>query len=225
MDDSDSSQDSERLAFRKQLSELSFEQLIKLKEKIGAKVYKEGIKGNAAKPKVTFGRSNKNRPREVSSKIPVEPIRTLLPIPKKQDAPRDPRFDSTCGEFDEKIFKKSYSFIKDIQKKEKKKLYAELKKETDEERISEIKYLIQRLENKEREEKRKLFKEEAEKAERLTRKQAVKDGKKPFFYKKSEKKMIDLVDNYESLKKSGKLKKHIERKIKKEKAKGKKINF
>lgn len=43
------------------------------------------------------------------------------------------------------IFKKSYGFIKDIQKKEKNKLYAELKKTTDAERIKEIKFLIQRI--------------------------------------------------------------------------------
>lgn len=43
------------------------------------------------------------RPREVSSKIPVQHIKKVIPATKKQDAPRDPRFDSSCGEFDEKV--------------------------------------------------------------------------------------------------------------------------
>ncbi|KAG6464045.1 hypothetical protein O3G_MSEX014236 [Manduca sexta] len=87
--DSDDRNDEERMAIRSQLSTLSFEELQKLKEKIGAKVYKEALFGNKMKdnkPKV-FKRDNKNRPREMSSKKPV-PMLQATKVKKKEI--RDP---------------------------------------------------------------------------------------------------------------------------------------
>lgn len=80
-------------AIRSQLSTLSFEELQKLKERIGAKVYKEALFGKTEKPKdnapKVFKRENKNRPREMSSKKPV-PVLQRVPVAKKKEA-RDPR--------------------------------------------------------------------------------------------------------------------------------------
>ncbi|KAG8266887.1 rRNA biogenesis protein rrp36 [Homalodisca vitripennis] len=112
-------------------------------------------------------------------------------------------------------FKNAYSFIKDIKQKEKEDLYKELKRTHDEDRKGEIKYLIQRIENQEREEARKLKKEEKRKQEREQQIESLRQGKMPKFVKKSEKKVLDLVERYEELKKSGKLKKHIEKRNKK----------
>lgn len=80
-------------AIRAELSSLSFEELQKLKERIGAKVYKEALfgkkdKDETDKPKI-FKRENKNRPREVSSKKPV-PFLKDTPVVKKKEI-RDPR--------------------------------------------------------------------------------------------------------------------------------------
>lgn len=64
-----------------------------MKERIGAKVYKEALFGKTDKtkdktPKV-FKRENKNRPREMSSKRPV-PMLQSVPTVKKKEI-RDPR--------------------------------------------------------------------------------------------------------------------------------------
>lgn len=80
-------------AIRAELSNLSFEELQKLKEKVGAKVYKEAIFG--VKEKVhdklkVYKRENKNRPREVSSKKPVRMLRNEETVKRKEF--RDPRF-------------------------------------------------------------------------------------------------------------------------------------
>lgn len=76
------------------MSNLTFEELQKLKEKIGAKVYKEAIFGanktKDEKPRV-FKRENKNRPREMSSKKPVSMIRSDVVSVKKKKELRDPR--------------------------------------------------------------------------------------------------------------------------------------
>ena len=52
-------------------------------------------------------RENKNRPREMSSKKTVSRFRDVVGVSSAQNAKvaakRDPRFDSLCGDFDEKV--------------------------------------------------------------------------------------------------------------------------
>ncbi|RZF46837.1 hypothetical protein LSTR_LSTR008069 [Laodelphax striatellus] len=159
--------------FKSQLSELTFEELIELKQKVGAKVYNEGIKPKNTKANdIQFNRANKNRPREMSSKIP--PPRLIPGVKaaaignekKNKIVARDPRFEDACGVYDEKKFKTNYKFLDKIRRKERKMLQKELMDTTDAER-------------------------------------------------KTEKRLLELVDNYEQLKKSGKLNKHLERRMKK----------
>lgn len=123
---------------------MSFEDLQKLKQTIGAKVYNETVFGKSnAKKQTSFKRANKNRPREMSSKRPVKVLKEVVAV--KKVAPRDPRFDPLCGDFDEKSFKSDYKFIYDLKKDEKKELRKELEKTEDPERKRKIKLLIQRL--------------------------------------------------------------------------------
>ena len=49
-------------------------------------------------------RDNKNRPKEMSSKKPVKRYRDVVGVSaENKHEKRDPRFDSMCGEFDEKV--------------------------------------------------------------------------------------------------------------------------
>ena len=53
-------------------------------------------------------RDNKNRPREESSKKPVKRFRDVVGLTSElKSEKRDPRFDSMCGEFDEKVCMKN----------------------------------------------------------------------------------------------------------------------
>jgi len=64
---------------RQNLSTLSFEELLKLKDTLGAKVYNETVFGAPQpKPKPVVKRENKNRPREVSSKIRLKHLKAIL---------------------------------------------------------------------------------------------------------------------------------------------------
>ena len=146
-----------QLAIRSELSKMSFEEIQKLKEKIGLKVYNQAIGLAQKQPaeeknarfhlKEEFKRDNKNRPREMSSKIKVGRHRDVVGLRtgEKHREKRDPRFDSLCGEFDDKIFRDSYKFVDDIKTKEKEQLKKELKETEDPERVAQIKYLIQRM--------------------------------------------------------------------------------
>lgn len=161
---------------------MSFQDLQKLKEKLGTKVYNAAMFG-AKKTKLTkFKRANKNRPREESAKKQVPRFKEVVTVKKK--VIRDPRFDSLCGTYNEKAFKNSYSFLSQVRENDLQSLKKELETEEDPKRIKKIKYLIQRLENQLREENRKKEKEEKKKEEKQEIVAAIKSGEKPIFKKK-----------------------------------------
>ncbi|XP_047366615.1 ribosomal RNA processing protein 36 homolog [Vespa velutina] len=201
--------DKDQDEIREELSHMSFEDLQKLKEKLGTKVYNETVFGSRKKKEVIFKRENKNRPREMSTKRQVPRFKEIIQVKKR--IPRDPRFDNLCGDFNEKAFKNAYSFINDIKENNLITLKSELQKTDDPKEIKKIKYLIQRLENQLREQKRKNMKEKKRIEEKKSIINALKTGQKHSFKKKSEKKVLDLITQYEELKDSGKLKKHITR--------------
>lgn len=218
-EDSSFQGESERNEIRSKLSKMSFEDLRKLKEKIGSKVYKEAMFGTRSVKETTFKRANKNRPREVSSKVKPD---FLTKKKKKEKQIIDPRFNRLCGDFNERHFQNTYDFLTDIRKREKEQLKKMLKKESDPQKVEQISYLIQRMENQEREEKnrnKKLLREAKEKEEQI---KALESGKKPYFKTKYEKKIVDLVEKFDDLKKTGKVQKYIEKKNKKQKIKEKK---
>ncbi|XP_035449810.2 ribosomal RNA processing protein 36 homolog [Spodoptera frugiperda] len=206
-------QDEERTEIRSQLSTLSFEELQKLKEKIGAKVYKEALFGKKPErdaPKV-FKRENKNRPREMSSKKPVRMLQAIPTVKKKEI--RDPRFDPLCGEFDKKQFAEDYNFLSDIRIKDIKAIRAELKETTDPERQLKLRRLLQRLNDQHKHTKRSKVEKEAVEKNREQVEQEFRAGKQPHFKNKSEQRVEALVKQYEELKKegSGRIQRHLKR--------------
>lgn len=204
---------------------MAIEDLIKLKQKLGTKVYNSTILGqkSAVKskvvPKTEFKRENKNRPREMSTKRPV-------PIGRKKkvhvETFRDPRFDPNCGDFDRKDFKERFSFVNEIKAKEIDDLKDELKQCPDAEQRKTIKLLIQRLENQAREESRRQHQEQSNVAEKEKIQEERRDGKLPIFASKKKRKIHDLVTKFKELKDTGKLQKHLEKRRKKNLARDRK---
>jgi len=97
-------EEAEKLAIRQELSSLSFEELQKLKEKIGSKKFNETVIGAKRKEvdKVKdFRRLNANRPREMSSKN--RRVQEKVAIQVSKVFRNDPRFDNLCGEFNEQV--------------------------------------------------------------------------------------------------------------------------
>uniref|UniRef100_A0A1E1WLV3 rRNA biogenesis protein RRP36 n=1 Tax=Pectinophora gossypiella TaxID=13191 RepID=A0A1E1WLV3_PECGO len=208
--------DGDRTAIRAELSSLSFEELQKLKERIGAKVYKEALFGKNDKqmvksvPKV-FKRENKNRPREMSSKRPVPMI---LDVPKvKKKEVRDPRFDPLCGEFNKKEFSDNYNFLSDIRMKDIKAIRAELKETTDPEKEKQLRRLLQRMNDQHKATKKKKEERELKHKKKTEVEQTFREGKHPHFKNKSESRVEALVRQYEELKKegTGRIQRHLKR--------------
>ncbi|XP_078035792.1 ribosomal RNA processing protein 36 homolog [Augochlora pura] len=202
-------EDKDQDDIKAELSQMSFEDLQKLKEKLGTKIYNEALFGPKKVQKIEYKRENRNRPREMSAKKPVSRLRAIMHV--KKNISRDPRFDGLCGKFNSTVFKKNYAFLSEVKENDIKKLQKELEVAKDPKMIKKIKYLIQRLENQLREETKQERKEQKRHEEKKQAVEFIKKGEKPNFKKKSETKMLDLISQYEELKKSGKLKKHIQR--------------
>ena len=83
---------------------MSIEEIQKLKEKIGLKLYNQALGLEKNKKREKFVRENKNRPREISSKKKVGRFREVVPVSFEHKLEkRDPRFEASSGDFDEKV--------------------------------------------------------------------------------------------------------------------------
>merc|ERR1719150_689920 len=199
--------------FRKKLSKMSIEEIQRLKNKLGTKLFDKKMSGTNEQQKSDFKRENKNRPREMSSKKQVKRFREVVVASKLEK--RDPRFDPNCGDFDDKLFKENYNFINEYKAGDLKFLKKQLQEEDDSERKKSIKYLIQRTENQLRQLEHDKSKEEEKKAEIEERKNQLKAGIKPKYISKSKLKEKELINKYKKLKETGGLDKYISKKTKK----------
>jgi len=215
------SEDDERMRYRKQLSRLSVEEILQMKETLGDKIFNSRWSGNKKSKTVSkkeeyrpeFKRENKNRPRELSSKIRVPKLVKVVPV--KTEPKRDPRFDPLCGEFDKTDFRKRYSFMKEVKSNELVRLKEQLQECKDHQERVKLKYLIQRAENQSRADKHTQQKEQMKSQERKENKERLERGEAPMFKSSKQKREEDLVTAYENLKKDNRVDKYIEKKNKK----------
>lgn len=210
-------------AIKKELANIPLEDLVKIKDKLGLKVFSQIMQGGKkAEPnqKRVFKRENKNRPMEMSSKRPV-PIIRQTHVPKKKVA-RDPRFDDLSGDFKEEYFERNYSFLQDVKAKEKEVIKKKLLKSKNEEKKEKLQYLLNRMNQQEKASQQKQRRKKIETTVKEKEKQLVKAGKNPYFLKKADRKKLELAEKYKELQKSGKVDQYLSRKRKKNAHKEKK---
>jgi len=214
-DGSDTKKD-KTVQLKEELSEIPFCELEELKQKVGSKRYNKAIHGLFEKEGVKSKhqkRENKNRPREISSKKKVPRLRQVIPVKKQMS--RDPRFDELSGTFNQEMFDKAYSFLNDVKANEKKQLKKEFQKTKDPERKQQVDSLLKRMEHQDAAKKSADAKREAERKRKKAELELVKQGKRPFYLKKSEKKKLELAEKFKTLKSSGKLEHYLKKKGKK----------
>ncbi|CAG8475909.1 22859_t:CDS:2 [Rhizophagus irregularis] len=127
---------------------------------------------NVINAKGSKKRRNKHAPMEMSSKRPVSRFRQIVEIPKS----RDPRFDSLSGKFNEDLYEKTYSFLNEYKKSEIEQIKSQISKEKDPVEKSRLQQLLSKL--------------------------LVYKGKKPYYYKKSDVKKLELIDKFSKLQES-----------------------
>ncbi|KAH8247500.1 hypothetical protein KR038_005232, partial [Drosophila bunnanda] len=235
-------------AIRQDLKGMTFEEIMKLKEELGAKVYKEAVLGGSSsrankkpKTKTDLKRLNKNRPREMSSRRQVPFLGAEHRAERKKAAElRDPRFDEKSGTYNAETFKKNYEFVTQIRDKEVGQLKKQLDEVQNDEEKHKIKHTMQRLINKNVEDKKWQQKQKQLKKERDNIQKKHNKGELPHYLTKSEflyiltpsltkvylpteeRRAQELVAKFEQLKSTGKLNKYLEKRRKKNAAKDRK---
>jgi len=223
VEDAKATNDDSRYAkIRSELANMSFEELLLLKERLGTKAYNAAMFPTKVKKdqKTTFRRENKNRPQEVSSKIRSSQLRSVIPIKKK--VARDPRFDDLSGSFNETYFKQAYGLMSDVKQREKQKLLKSLKVEKSPAKRKKIEDLLKSMTQKEKQEQVKEQQTKREKDRKKKERELVAKGKKPFYLKKSEKKRLEKEEKEETLKKAGQMDKYLKKQSKKQLARDRK---
>ncbi|XP_060922615.1 ribosomal RNA processing protein 36 homolog [Limanda limanda] len=199
---------------KKELSNMSFEDVMKLQNKVGTKVYNEVTYGNREKPKSGEKRRlNKNRPMEISAKRRAPFLRQVVAV--RKPTLRDPRFDDLSGEYKPEIFEKTYKFIDNLKQREKEVVQKQLKKKKmSDDKKEKLQFLLKRMENQERARKSREQQRERELQFKRQQRERANQGAQPFFLKNSEKKKLQLAEKYQELKKSGKLQNFLSKKRK-----------
>uniref|UniRef100_A0A669Q157 rRNA biogenesis protein RRP36 n=1 Tax=Phasianus colchicus TaxID=9054 RepID=A0A669Q157_PHACC len=159
------------------------------------------------------------RPVEMSAKKPMPFLRQVVPVTKKVH--RDPRFDDLSGEYNPEIFMKTYSFLDTIKKQEKEMVQKQLKKCRNMEQKEKLQQLLNRMTQQEQAQKKQQKQRERELTLKRQQRELAKQGKKPFFLKRSEKRKLELAEKYAELKRSGKLESFLNKKRKRNAVKDK----
>ncbi|KAJ3063719.1 rRNA biogenesis protein rrp36 [Rhizoclosmatium hyalinum] len=162
-------------------------------------------------------RTSKHAPAEMTSKRPVPRYRQVVELPKKEEH-RDPRFNKFSGKFNEGLFKRSYGFLEDYEKNEIEELRKKVVKTKDASEKEELERDLQRRVSKQiqkqKEEKQKNIQRQWKKSEM----EAVKQGKKAFYLKKSDKEKLALYEQYKKLGEGKGVDKFLEKRRKKNSA-------
>uniref|UniRef100_A0A2P2JLL6 rRNA biogenesis protein RRP36 n=1 Tax=Rhizophora mucronata TaxID=61149 RepID=A0A2P2JLL6_RHIMU len=204
--------DDDENEIERELAEVTFEELQKARSN-----------GSHSVPRNTNlekrpARANKNRPTEVSCKKPVSRFREVIQAPKK--VVRDPRFESLCGKLDTEGFRKRYDFLfKENLPAEREELMKQQKKSHDPEVIGQLKDRISWIDKQLKFESAKQIDAGILAEHKKKEREAAKQGKQPFYLKKSEIRKQRLIEKYNKLKASGKLESFIEKRRRKNAAK------
>ncbi|EDU46623.1 DUF947 domain containing protein [Pyrenophora tritici-repentis] len=144
-------------------------------------------------------RSSKHAPAVQSSKRMVSRKRNVVEV--KKPVFRDPRFDNVSGPRPEDyVVEKRYSFLKDYRASEIAELRNTIKKTKNEGEKEQLKKKLLSMESQQKARENKERLQDVTREHKKKEKELVKEGKKPFFLKKSEQKKIALVDRFQNMK-------------------------
>lgn len=145
-----------------------------------------------------FNRTSKHAPRELSSKKAVSRKREVVPVAKREY--RDPRFEPLTEPVNDSKLKAAYAFLDDYRDDEMKELRGAIKTAKDEETREKLKRALMSMDSRKKAELRKSKEQEVLNQHRREEKELVRQGKKPFYLKRTEQKKRVLLDQFRELK-------------------------
>ncbi|KAJ1661714.1 rRNA biogenesis protein rrp36 [Coemansia sp. RSA 25] len=175
---------------------------------------KSGAKKIGAGKGKDLHRDSKKKPAVMSSKRPVSRFRQVVDIAKPQT--RDPRFDNLSGHFNEDLYEKSYGFLDKQQEEEIESLKSQMQKikSRDPHEAQRIQTVVSSMQSQIAAKKQKKHTQELKRKHRKTELEAVRQGKTPYFLKKSELKGMEAAEKFTKLKDSSKLDSYLEKRRK-----------
>lgn len=162
-----------------------------------------------------FSRSSKHAPAELSSKKAVSRRREVVQARKLDH--RDPRFEPFGGPIDEAKLKKNYSFLDIYRDSEIAELRAAILNCRNADSLDKLKQALRSMESRKKTDVAKDQEQAVLRVHRAKEKELVRQGKKPFYLKRAERKKLALVERFEGLKEK-QVDKAIERRRKKKTA-------
>ncbi|EPQ67669.1 Bgt-5331 [Blumeria graminis f. sp. tritici] len=145
-----------------------------------------------------LSRPNKHAPTEVSSKKAVTRRRDVVATAYRK--PRDPRFELISGPVDRSRVNAAYSFLDTYREDEINELKTAIKATKDLEKKEELKKTLMAMESRQKANMKKLKEQEVVDRHKKEEKALVKQGKQPYYLKKSEQKKQILLDRFAGLK-------------------------
>lgn len=143
-------------------------------------------------------RSSKHAPAVQSSKRAVTRRRDVVDF--KKSTFRDPRFDKAGPRTDENTLKKRYGFLEDYKTSEMADLKTAIKKTKNEDEKEKLKRKLMSMESQKKAQERKDKLQEVAREHKKKEKELIKQGKQPFYLKKSEQKNLALIDKFQNMK-------------------------
>ncbi|KCV69997.1 hypothetical protein H696_03462 [Fonticula alba] len=198
-------------SLQRDLSDIPLSELMELRRTAGAKAVSRlriasqggeaSLSRGQADSDVPAGKRKKSQPQVQSSRVRVSVLRQV--VESQRPKARDPRFERTAGKYNEDLFKKAYGFITDQRQQEIDKLRASINREKNEGRREGLKMSLQRLTQIQKRIKDD-DKKQAVRSERLSKeRELVRQGKKPYFLKKSDERKIATAARFKALSESG----------------------
>ncbi|KAJ2690447.1 rRNA biogenesis protein rrp36 [Coemansia spiralis] len=159
-------------------------------------------------------RDNRKKPAMMSSKRPVSRFRQVVDIAKPQT--RDPRFDNLSGHFNEDLYEKSYGFLDKQREEEIESLKAQMQKikSRDPHEAQRIQTVVSSMQSQMAAQRQKKHTQELKRTHRKKELEAVKQGKTPYFLKKSDLKGLEVAEKFTKLKGESKLDNYLEKRRK-----------
>ncbi|KAF2268945.1 DUF947-domain-containing protein [Lojkania enalia] len=208
-EDTSVSQENKLEALRERLHELKAEKIVKdSRSNKKAKMSPKAEEGEDSKDEeagshsdsdgAPRARSSKHAPAVQSSKRAVTRRRNVIDV--KKPASRDPRFDPIAGRPDANTFKKRYAFLDDYKASEMAELRATIKKAKNEADKEKLRRKLLSMESQKKSQDTKEKQQEIVRDHKKQERELIKQGKKPFYLKKSEQKKLALIDRFQNMK-------------------------
>jgi len=190
----DSDDETERA--KRELAEVPFGVLQEL-QKDGTHGTQERSSAKSSIANLVGKAPHKGAPVEMGSKKPVSRFRVVVPMTKKKGC--DPRFEALSGQFNQDMFDKAYAFVGEKRETEIKELKGHMKKTKNKEKRTVIEDELKELQRVQQQELASSTNRSKLQERRRDERKAVAQGKKPFFLKKSDERVVALARRYEEL--------------------------